>query len=166
MTVGAVNKNEEYIGYSSQGPAALDPQKPDFCSISHFQGYFGSDSGTSAATPIAAGITALLKQARPALSPQQIKQVLKDTAKNIGPTGWDQHSGAGIIQAKAAYDKVGMSTPLPSSEAVVAWGPDRLDIFVIGTDSALYHKSWNGSSVGWKPSPTGFENLGGVITRF
>jgi hypothetical protein len=22
----------------------------------------------------------------------------------------------------------------------VAWGPNRLDVFVIGTDSALYHK--------------------------
>jgi serine protease AprX len=102
MTVGAVNKNEEYIGYSSQGPAALDPQKPDFCSISHFKGYFAPDSGISAATSIAAGITALLKQGNPALLQQQIKQVLKDTAKNIGPAGWDQHSGAGIIQAKAA----------------------------------------------------------------
>ena len=45
MTVGAVNSHEEYIGYSSQGPAALDKQKPDFCSISHFEGYFQSDSG-------------------------------------------------------------------------------------------------------------------------
>ena len=34
MTVGAVNKNEQFVGYSSQGPAALDPQKPDFV-LSH-----------------------------------------------------------------------------------------------------------------------------------
>jgi len=40
MTVGAVNKNEEFIGYSSQGPAALDPKKPDFCGISHFTGFY------------------------------------------------------------------------------------------------------------------------------
>ena len=39
MTVGAVNTQEELIGYSSQGPGALDPNKPDFCSISHFTGY-------------------------------------------------------------------------------------------------------------------------------
>ena len=40
MTVGAVNVKEKWVGYSSQGPAALDPNKPDFCSITHFAGYF------------------------------------------------------------------------------------------------------------------------------
>lgn len=45
---------------------------------------------------------------------------------------------------------------------VVAWGPNRLDIFVIGTDSALYHKWWNGSA--WGPSITGYENMGGTCT--
>ena len=44
---------------------------------------------------------------------------------------------------------------------MVAWGPNRLDVFVIGTDSALYHKWWNGSA--WGPSLTGYENMGGVI---
>jgi hypothetical protein len=29
---------------------------------------------------------------------------------------------------------------------VTAWGPNRLDIFVTGTDSALYHKWWGGST--------------------
>lgn len=106
MTVGAVNKNEQFVGYSSQGPAALDAHKPDFCSITHFKGYFTSDSGTSAATPIAAGLVALLKQAKPSATHNSIKKALIDTAKNIGPAGWDQHSGAGIIRGKAAYDKL------------------------------------------------------------
>lgn len=106
MTVGAVNKNEQFIGYSSQGPAALDPNKPDFCSISHFTGYNHSDSGTSAATPICAGVVALLKQVKPALSQSQAKSLLKVTAKDIGPAGFDQHSGAGIIQAFAAYRRL------------------------------------------------------------
>ena len=106
MTVGAVNKNEQFVGYSSQGPAALDPHKPDFCSITHFTGYFNSDSGTSAATPIAAGLCALLKQAKPSATHNSIKAALIATAKDIGPVGWDQHSGAGIIGGKRAYDRL------------------------------------------------------------
>jgi hypothetical protein len=35
---------------------------------------------------------------------------------------------------------------------------------VTGTDSALYHKWWNGSA--WGPSLTGYENMGGVISSF
>jgi hypothetical protein len=45
---------------------------------------------------------------------------------------------------------------------VVAWGPNRLDVFVIGTDSALYHKWWDGSA--WGPSLTGYEGQGGICT--
>ncbi|MCP4407056.1 MAG: zinc metalloprotease, partial [Gammaproteobacteria bacterium] len=44
------------------------------------------------------------------------------------------------------------------SGPVVAWGPNRLDAFIIGTNSALYHKWWNGSA--WEPSVTGYENMG------
>jgi subtilisin family serine protease len=106
MTVGAVNINEQLAGYSSQGPAALDPRKPDFCGITHFKGYFDSDSGTSAATPITAGVVALLKQAKSSLTQEEAKNALISTAKDIGPSGWDQHSGAGIIRAKAAFDAV------------------------------------------------------------
>ena len=39
-------------------------------------------------------------------------------------------------------------------------GSNRLDVFVIGTDRALYHKWWNGSA--GRPSLTGYERLGGV----
>ena len=57
-------------------------------------------------------------------------------------------TGAGAIRA--------------SSSPVVAWGANRLDTFVLGTNRALYHKWWNGSA--WGPSVTGYENMGGVCT--
>ena len=52
--------------------------------------------------------------------------------------------------------------PRPSSSPVVAWGANRLDVFVLGMNRALYHKWWNGSS--WGPSVTGYEVMGGVCT--
>ncbi len=106
MTVGAVNINEQFIGYSSRGPATLSAQKPDFCSISHFRGYFGSDSGTSAATPILAGVVAVLKQAKPARTPAQLKADLIATCKDIGAPGFDIHSGHGIVRPKGAFDRI------------------------------------------------------------
>jgi subtilisin family serine protease len=161
ITVGAVNKNEQFVGYSSQGPAALDPNKPDFCSITHFTGYFTSDSGTSAATPIAAGVVALLKQAKPAATQDQVKQALKSTAKDIGPAGFDQHSGAGILRAKAAYDVLAVPAVWKPWETmggfctdgvgVSSWGSGRLDCFVIGNDRQLWHKWFSGGWSGWDP---------------
>lgn len=104
MTVGAVNKEEQFVGYSSQGPGALDANKPDFCCVTHFTGYFTSDSGTSASTPVLAGAVALLKQAVPSATQASIKASLRATAKDIGPAGFDQHSGAGITRVKLALD--------------------------------------------------------------
>jgi hypothetical protein len=49
-----------------------------------------------------------------------------------------------------------------ASGPVVAWGANRLDAFVIGTDSALYHKWWDG--VSWGPSITDYEYMGGICT--
>ena len=53
----------------------------------------------------------------------------------------------------------GAGTPEPAGP-VVSWGTNRLDTFVLGTDSAMYHKWWNGSA--WGPSVGGYEYMGGV----
>ena len=42
---------------------------------------------------------------------------------------------------------------------VASWDQNRLDVFTRGTNDALWHKWWDGSS--WSP---GWENLGGVST--
>jgi hypothetical protein len=46
---------------------------------------------------------------------------------------------------------------LTSPPRAVAWGPNRLDLFVVGTDNAVWHKWWDGSSWG------GWESLGGSV---
>ncbi len=47
---------------------------------------------------------------------------------------------------------------LTSPPSAVAWGPNRLDVFVRGTNNAMYHRWWDGSAWG------GFESLAGNIT--
>ncbi|MED1915516.1 S8 family serine peptidase [Bacillus thuringiensis] len=107
ITVGAADLEENPTTYSSQGPAALDPRKPDVCAPVHFKGFHPLiEAGTSAACPIVSGVVALCKQADPALSPKQAKQALIETAKDLGTSGWDTYTGAGMIQAKKALDKV------------------------------------------------------------
>jgi serine protease AprX len=67
--------------------------------------YYTTMSGTSMATPHVAGITALLLEADPTLSPQEIKDVLQQTATNIpGMEPWEV--GAGYVNAYAAMDAI------------------------------------------------------------
>jgi len=118
ITVAAVNNARERIGYSSQGPGMFELEKPDIASYSHFFGNFGPgrpggmasqfDNGTSAATPVAAGVAAMLLSAFPALTPAQIKDVLIRTA--IGGGGWNADFGHGVIDAGAAYKSLKASS--------------------------------------------------------
>jgi subtilisin family serine protease len=110
ITVGAANIRNEWIGYTSQGPAALDAKKPDFCGISHFKGYTASDNGTSAANPVCAGVIGLLRGHDPTLTQDRAKKALQETAINICGAGWDQHSGFGIINAERAFNKLNFFT--------------------------------------------------------
>jgi len=113
MTVGAATLKGEWCGYTSQGPALLpptDPDKPDFCSISQFEGFFPNESGlrpydggTSAANGIAAGVVALLKQARPDLTQAECKRLLKATAQPIKTAAAHDGAGAGVIDALRAF---------------------------------------------------------------
>ncbi len=50
----------------------------------------------------------------------------------------------------------------PVTPFAVSWGSNRLDIFGVGTDGAMFHKTWDGS--GWRPSVTGWERQGGAFT--
>jgi hypothetical protein len=61
--------------------------------------------GTSAAAPHAAAIAALVKQAKPSLTPAQVAQTMADTAIHLGAAGYDTTSGAGRYDALGAVYK-------------------------------------------------------------
>ena len=64
-------------------------------------GYF-CISGTSMASPHVAGVVALMLEANPKARPAQVKKCLRSTAVDMRKTGFDIHSGKGMVDAKAA----------------------------------------------------------------
>ncbi|MGD8800402.1 MAG: S8 family serine peptidase, partial [Desulfobacterales bacterium] len=79
--------------------------------------YFKWFNGTSAATPYAAGVAALILSADPGLTSSQIRKRIVESATDIvnveSGVGWDRYSGYGMINAAAAIDEI----PLPSADA-------------------------------------------------
>lgn len=67
--------------------------------------YTDSFGGTSAATPIAAGVAALILSANPELTGQQVKEVLQNTADKI----IDENPDPVLSQRKGTYDANGHS---------------------------------------------------------
>ncbi|MFD9030907.1 S8 family serine peptidase [Streptomyces sp. NPDC059567] len=117
ISVAAVNSHQERVGYSSQGPGMFESQKPDFASYTHLFGNFGPgrpggvpapprspfDNGTSAATPVAAGVAALLLSAFPRLNPEELREALLAGLVNTTGKAWDPGYGRGIVNAAASY---------------------------------------------------------------
>ena len=67
--------------------------------------YYTQISGTSMATPHVAGVVALMLDADPTLTPDEVKQILTQTASRMpGREEWEV--GAGYVNAYAAVDKV------------------------------------------------------------
>lgn len=77
---------------------------------------FFRGSGTSQATAVVAGEVALLLQARPTLTPDQVKALLRSTATAL--TDAQPAMGAGVVNIAAA-----VAAPLPGAGAVQSWTP-------------------------------------------
>ena len=116
ICVGGVDTNDNWVGYSSQGPAisGMDQEKPDISAYTHFAGsnaFAGHpDTGTSTACPVAAGCVAALRTVinQAATPPAHLTTILENTArKPHGPPGWDLDLGHGIINPVAAARRLG-----------------------------------------------------------
>lgn len=69
--------------------------------------------GTSTATPLVSGTAALLYAVKPDITPAEVEQILKDTARPF--PGTCDGCGAGLLDAAAAVAAVSQSIPDPQS---------------------------------------------------
>ncbi|MCG8641792.1 MAG: S8 family serine peptidase [Desulfobacterales bacterium] len=119
ITVGAhadIGEDGFFQAYfSSRGPTADGRIKPDIsapgwqimsANAGSTNGYV-EKSGTSMSTPFTAGAVALMLDANISLTPGQVKNIIKNTAKDWGPAGDDKDYGAGRFQAYEAIKSAG-----------------------------------------------------------
>ncbi|MFE5767948.1 S8 family serine peptidase [Streptomyces sp. NPDC056485] len=137
LAVGAVDKQDRLADFSSRGPTADGVSKPDVTApgvdITAAQttqspyfppgnGYL-SMSGTSMATPHAAGAAALLLQQHPAWSGARIKALLTGSAEP-GPGLNAFQQGAGRIDLERAVTAAVVSEPGALSFGTGSWPHD------------------------------------------
>lgn len=111
VAVGATRQDDNWWTSSSYGPddlpedQAVEIVAPGANVYSLAPGGISAPgSGTSFAAPQVAGACALLKQLRPDLTSAQLRNLLKTTSRDLGPTGRDAKFGIGRLDCLAAVD--------------------------------------------------------------
>ncbi len=111
ISVGALDVDDTIAGFSSRGPTSDGRIKPEICApgvgvvLGDVGGGFYSGTGTSFATPLVAGSCALLMQAHPEASAQEIRRaVLASGSQSSHP---DTAYGWGRLNAYAAVMQLG-----------------------------------------------------------
>ena len=132
LAVAAVDGNTSgwpLAYFSSLGPTYCTPNgtaaiKPDIAApgVSVRSSYPGQTyvymSGTSMATPHIAGVVALMRQANPEITVNAIKQIIYETAHDLGPAGEDNGYGWGMVDAYVAVTHVSPDTAAPVANFV------------------------------------------------
>ena len=106
--VAGVDLLKRRVGYSTSGPGKLMFMKPDLCGYTHFRGsgVYPADGGTSAATPVVAGLVAAFRSRfayNPSdyrTSPAAMRNLLTRTAEDRGAIGFDFDYGWGIANGR------------------------------------------------------------------
>ena len=151
FSVGAVDC-ENYTwpypiaSFSSRGPSDCDGVtiKPEvsgpgvYVYSSYPGGSYVRMSGTSMAGPHIAGVVALMRQANPNADVQTIKNILMETARDLGPAGEDNDYGWGIIDAYEAVRAVSVTDTIPPEVTVT--DPNGGEVLNAGT---VYTITWN-----------------------
>ena len=113
LTIAAVNARPGQLGVLELQPGGR-PQRAG--RVDHDGGPAGLDGdgtqdgyqrldGTSFSAPMVSGAVAWVRAARPDLSPDQVAQVIRLSARDLGRDGFDNNTGFGLLDVGAALAK-------------------------------------------------------------
>jgi len=108
LAVGAVDETKLPTSFSSRGPSSWGEVKPELSApgvniLSTYPGGgYAKMDGTSMAAPHVSGVAALLLEANPTLTVDQLEQILLQTTEPLSTTIPNNVSGYGLINAYAA----------------------------------------------------------------
>jgi len=188
ITVAATDTKDKRVGFSNWGQGvdiaapgmdilSLRARRTDL--MAGIQGvkytigdaYVGKDKryfragGTSFSAPMVAGTASLIWAHNPKLSNQQVRNMLLSSARDIETPGWDQLTGYGLLDARAALKaepdyftvaKIGKIAPARKNGKVV--------IEVLGSsDSTDYRDAW--LELGFGENPKQWKKVSNAIAN-
>lgn len=105
-TLGGVSTTIPSVTASDTEGAAMLGQLGQTATVSVTASNYAFFDGTSMATPHVSAVAALVWSYFPTCTGEQIRQSLNKSALDLGTVGRDVKFGFGLVQAKAAYDRI------------------------------------------------------------
>lgn len=102
IPVSATESNDSVATWSSYGNFVAVAAPGNYIWTTKRGGSYGQYWGTSVASPVAAGVVALMMAARPDLPNAQIETLLYSSATDLGAAGRDIYYGHGLVDAASA----------------------------------------------------------------
>ncbi len=102
LAVSAIAESGLLASFSNRGTGVGVCAPGDAISTFTAGGRAVSQSGTSFAAPHVTGVLALMLSIAGTLSPGRAIEILEETATDLGPRGWDDQYGYGLVDAWAA----------------------------------------------------------------
>jgi subtilisin len=113
IAVAATTSSDARASFSSTGPAVELAAPGASIKSTTPNNTYSTWDGTSMASPHVAGVAALVIQANPGMTNEEVRQRLRDTALDLGSAGKDDLYGYGLVMAPAAVGASGSPTPTP-----------------------------------------------------
>ncbi|WP_429017049.1 S8 family peptidase [Aeromonas hydrophila] len=107
VSVAAIDANKQ-LAYFSQRNDQVELAAPGVSVLSTVPTGYAYYSGTSMATPHVVGVATLVWSQRLECSNDQLRQTLRSSAQDLGMLGRDNSYGYGLVQAKAAADRMAL----------------------------------------------------------
>lgn len=106
ISVGATDSNDNLAYFSNYNNKVSLTAPGEEILTTNISGGYDYCSGTSFSSPIVASMAAIIKSTRPDLTPQEIKNVLQNSAEDLGAPGKDNYFGYGKVDADKCINSI------------------------------------------------------------
>ncbi|MBU1985045.1 S8 family serine peptidase, partial [bacterium] len=162
IAVGATTQTDQRASFSNYGPS-VDVMAPGYYIWSTILGGGCGEwihpHGTSYAVALVSGVAGLMLAVNPDLGPNDVKQILRSTADDIGSRGWDPQTTNGRVNARRAVEQAAFG-----SSVVARITRPPMDAG-LADDFEVYGEAWGGAFQSWSLSyglgenPTSWERV-------
>ena len=104
VIVGSTTSSDNRSGFSNFGPAVDVTAPGSSVRSTRRGGSYGNGSGTSYASPIAAGVGAMIYAVNPDFNGDDVQHILYNSVDDLGATGRDDNFGRGRVNTRQAIE--------------------------------------------------------------